>query len=233
MGIGKTTQTSTSTIPGMSAAASRMQELLLQAGEQAAGQLGGEISMDPTTEQLESIQMIQERTGDVARSQMMAGLEESQRAVEGGLLERGVAGGTVEAVSQAINARDAQRRLDEFVSGQAAQGAEMAINTGFAQGQMQLTRNQQLLQQLLGAGEQIGGMDIQERRAQGTTVATQDVGAFGALAQLGAQAGSMFMPGMGGAGGAAAGAAPTGQSLYEAGHGVSPGDINYRLGHGG
>ena len=199
MGIGKTETSTTSSIPGMSANAARMQELLMQLGEGAAEQLGqaGPISTDPTTAQLQSIEQIQQRTGDVARSQMEAGLEMSSRQVEGNLLERGLEGSTVEAVGQALNQREHQRALNDFIATQAGQAGDMAVNSGFSNAQVQLSANQQLLNTLLGASGQIGQTNMQERLAQGTTEGVQDQGAFGALAGMGAQAAGMFMPGGG------------------------------------
>lgn len=191
MGIGKTESTQQTAIPGMGGSARRMQELLEQAAIAASQELGGPISADATPEQLQHIQDIQERTGGVAMSQMRAALEQSMGQVEGAALERGIEGSSIESVMQAINARDMQRQMNEFIQSQAGQAGEMALNSGFQNANIQLNRNQQLLQQLLGTTGQIGQTNIQERLAQGSTTGTQDVGAFGALTQLGSAAGNI------------------------------------------
>jgi len=191
MGLGKTETTQQTTIPGMGGSARRMQELLEQAAIAASQELGGPISADATPEQLQHIQDIQERTGDVAMSQMRAALEQSMGQVEGAALERGIEGSSIESVMQAINARDMQRQMNEFIQSQAGQAGEMALNSGFQNANIQLNRNQQLLQQLLGTTGQIGQTNIQERLAQGSMTGTQDVGAFGALTQLGSAAGNI------------------------------------------
>lgn len=201
MGIGKTESTQTTTIPGMGGSARRMQELLLQAAEAASGQLGAEVSTDPTAQQMASIRDIQEATGGVAMSQMQAALEQTMGQVEGAALERGIPGSSIESVMQAINARDVQRQMNEFIQSQAGQAGEMALNTGFQNANIQLNRNQQLLQQLLGSTGQIGQADLQARLTQTDIAGTQDVGAFGAITQLGSSIGSMIPGGGGGGGG--------------------------------
>ncbi len=192
MGLGVSTSEQTTTIPGMSAAAQRIQQLQLQAAEQASSQLmQGPVSAQATPEQLDQIRQIQEATGGVAMSQMQAALEQTMGQVEGQALERNIPGSSIESVMQAVNARDLQRQMNEFIQSQAGQAGEMALNTGFQNANINLNRNQQLLQQLLGSTGQIGGTNLQERMTQSTIEGTQDIGAFGAMTQMGQSIGSI------------------------------------------
>jgi len=199
MGLGKTESTSETSIPGMTAAERRIQQLQLQAAEQAAGalDLSGDISTEATPQQLDYIRRMQESTGEIARSQMEAGLRESMGQVEAGALARGIEGSSIEQVMQAINARDFQRQMNEMILSQQGQSAQQALNTGFANAELRLNRNQQLLNALLGTGGQVGGRGLQERMAQATTRGEQDVGTFGAMMQFGNTL-SGFIPGSGG-----------------------------------
>ena len=192
MGMGKTETTSDTTIPGMSAMARRMEDLIGEAATGAAGQLNQEISTDATPQQLEQIRLMQESTGALARSQMEAGLRDTMGTVEGAALARGVEGSSIESVMQAINAQDMQRQMNEMIIQGQGQAAEQGINSGFANANLQLNRNQQLLQTLLGGGGAVMQGDLQSRMAQGSNVGTTDKGNFGAMMQLGQTAGSII-----------------------------------------
>lgn len=224
MGLGKQESTTSVEIPGMSPTARRIQRLLAQQAQAAAGQMGGPISTEATPEQLAYIQQIQEATGETARGQMEQGLRESMGQVEAGALERGVEGSSIEQVLQALNAQDFQRQLNEMLQRQRAEAGQMAINTGFANADVQLNRNQQLLQQLIGASSPIIQADVAARTAQPTQTNTQTDSPFGQLLQLGIMAGGMALGGP--AGGAAAGALTQDQfekMIYDArGYGPGP-----------
>ena len=135
---------------------------------------------------------MQESTGALARSQMEAGLRDTMGTVEGAALARGVEGSSIESVMQAINAQDMQRQMNEMIIQGQGQAAEQGINSGFANANLQLNRNQQLLQTLLGGGGAVMQGDLQSRMAQGSNVGTTDKGNVGAMMQLGQTAGSII-----------------------------------------
>lgn len=200
MGLGTQTQTSETTIPGMGATARYIEQLLGQTAREAAGQLSPEaISTQATPEQLRYLQQIQESTGEVARGQMQAGLEESMGQVEDQALARGIPGSSIEQVMQAINLREHQRQMNEMIQRQRAETASQAVNTGFANADIQLKRNQLLLQQLLGAASPILSADTAARTAQPSSTATSQQDPFSSLFQLGLQGAGIALGGPAGA----------------------------------
>lgn len=199
MGTNKETTTERKYIPGASARARRIESLLEDVLTRADGSLDFDISTEITPQQRAYLAQIQELTGDVARSQMRAGLQEAQGQVEAGLLDRGLQGSSIEAVQQAIQGRDFTRQMNEFLMRTQAQTAEQMVNTGFANAQVRLNQNQQLLSTLLGGSQTLLARDLQERMAQGTstTKTRTKKSAFGQMMQLGQLGASFLVPGAG------------------------------------
>ena len=107
-----------------------------------------------------------------ARSQY----EDISAQIENDLLERGIEGSSIEAVNQAILGRQMQRQLAD-VSSQGQQfGSQALLNLPFQRAGVQLSANQQLLQQLLGGAQTGIQAGLSERLAQGTTTQTTDPG---------------------------------------------------------
>ena len=203
--------TQTTEIPSAGGQESQLRDLLAQLAHQA----GGAIDMDALTQlasgQLlsptgadegliaQSVQASQEIAERAARSQY----EDISAQVENDLLERGIEGSSIEAVNQAILGRQMQQQLAD-VSSQGQQfGSQALMNLPFQRAGVQLSANQQLLQQLLGGagtGIQAG---LSERLAQGTTTQTTDPGLGNMLQQQLTGAGQIA--GMFATGGATAG----------------------------
>lgn len=197
MGTSKKTVTQRNEIPGASARARRIESLLEDVLTRADGSLDFDVSTEITPQQRAYLAQIQELTGDVARSQMRAGLQEAQGQVEAGLLDRGLQGSSIEAVQQAIQGRDFTRQMNEFLMRTQAQTAEQMVNTGFANAQVRLNQNQQLLSTLLGGSQTLLARDLQERMAQGTSTSETETkqSAFGQMMQLGQLGARFLVPG--------------------------------------
>lgn len=210
MGLGTAEQSSTSSIPGMSGSAARMQQLMAQAAEMAAGQLDpSQVSTSATPEQRQAIQQAQESTGDIARSQMEAMMEDMMSQTQADALNRGIEGSSIEQVNQAVAGRDVMRQMNEMIMGQQAQSANQLVNAGFANAQVDLSRNQQLLEMLLGSAPSVMQGNLNERLAQGSTQTTSEQSPFNALLNMGMQGAGLL------ASGGASAAVPAAQKIAQ------------------
>jgi hypothetical protein len=195
MGLGKEETTQSTSIPGMSPEARQLMQIYLGLAGDAAEGLGGMDQVEATVspEQRMLIQQGQEATGEIALGQMETALDSIYQQSEANALDRGIEGSTIEAVNTAINARELQRQVNEMIQRQRAESSQQMLNTGFANAELNLNRNQQMLQALLGAGNPILQSDISARTAQPTTNQVTEGSALAPLMQLGTQIGGMAL----------------------------------------
>jgi len=173
MGSTNKTTTQTSTIPGASGQEIQARNNLSQLGGSIdqLGNLGdlanGNMQLDPRD--LQRLLQIQALTGQAGRQQLQQNFDAASGAVEGNLLDRGIAGSSIEAVNKALLGRQLQQSLDQSsIQGQ-IQTAEGARKEVFDKAGVKLNANQALLQRILGGSGQAAQLGLQERLAQGTT----------------------------------------------------------------
>lgn len=189
MGSKQTTQTS---IAGMTAQDRTARGMLEQLGQRGMDQMGnlsdlasGNLQLSPQDVAL--IQQINALSGQQARNEFQQNYETVRGRVEGGLLDRGLANSSIEAVSQALMGQQLQQSLDQgTLQGQITSAQQMRQQALDSAG-IKLNANQLLLQQILGGAGQLASMGLNERLAQTkTTSKTGGIGAgLGAAAQLG------------------------------------------------
>lgn len=151
--------------------------LLDQLAKGGMGQLGdlgalasGQLSLSGNDMAL--IRQIQELSSQQARDATMQNYEQVRGQVESGLLDRGLANSSVEAVSQALLGQQLQASLDQ----QALQGqitsAQQLRQQAIDRAGLQLNANQLLLNEILSGAGALANMGLQERLAQTTTKQT-------------------------------------------------------------
>ena len=157
--MGQMTTTEQGQAGPQSPEAQRMMQMLQQYMQQGMGQTGdlsayarGEVG-GPTEQDRASVQDAQSAAGDVARAQMEQALAEALQQVEGGLLDRGLEGSSIEAVTNALIGRDFNRQMATMLGQQRAEGAQQLVNMPFQRADVALNANQLLMQRLVqGAG---------------------------------------------------------------------------------
>lgn len=182
----------TNNIPGASGLSREMQDLLAQLAQAGAGQMGdlSDLAAGRISATAEDRRLAEESAGaarGVAEIQARQNMEEAMRAVEAQLLERGLAGSSIEAVNQATAGRQYQQTLDQIALQNQGQMAESLMNLPFQRAGTQLTANQLLLQRLVGGASPIMQTNLQERLAQGTTTQTEEGGLLGQVLGAAAQ----------------------------------------------
>lgn len=163
------------TIPQAAGAESQVTQFLLNLMRQSGGQLGnleqlaaGNVG-SPTPEDLSLIESTIGHTRDIAKRDIMAALPELQAQLQESLASRGVEGSTIEAVNQGILRRDALRQVADAISQSSIAGGQAALNLPFQRAATQLSANQQLFNQITGAGVPVLQAGVAGRSAQPTT----------------------------------------------------------------
>jgi len=181
--MGSTTSTSESTasVPGAGQQELQARNLLMQLAESGQGQLdmsqlgqlsSGDLNISPQDQDL--VRQIAQLTGDLQRSQAQSNYETMAGSVEGQMLDRGMEGSSIEAVSQALLGRQLQQSLDQGAMQNQITSSQMLQQMPFQRAGIQLSANQQLLQQILGGAQAVGGMGLQERLSQRTSTETTE-----------------------------------------------------------
>ncbi|KPK44900.1 MAG: hypothetical protein AMJ65_01640 [Phycisphaerae bacterium SG8_4] len=160
-------------IPGTSAQEQRILDALevLGIGTQRQLDIGGlgqiargKLEASPEDRALieQSVQASREIAERAAREQYA----DLASQVEAGALERGIEGSSIEAVNRAVMGRELQRQLADITARTQQQTSEQLLSLPFQRAGMQLSANQQLLNQLLGATSPVLQTRLQERLVQ-------------------------------------------------------------------
>lgn len=154
--MGTSKQISQAEAGAQSPEARRALQLLLGMGEGAAGQMGdlsglagGDVG-GLTAQDQTLVGQVQGAAGDVTRSQMQAGLQDTLRSLEDTTIGRGIAGSSLEAVNNAVVGRDFERQMNEQLMQQGGQAAGMLVNMPFQRAETTLSANRLLLDRLTG-----------------------------------------------------------------------------------
>jgi hypothetical protein len=131
-------------------------------------------------------------TRDMATRALEDFIRQGNLGLDESLSARGIQGSSIEAVQRATVNRDANRQMANILDQSRGQGAQALMGLPFQRAGMQLNANQQLFQQLLGAGGNVANFGLQERLADidtfGTGSGTQTVQpGIGQYLQLGMQ----------------------------------------------
>ncbi|KPJ97105.1 MAG: hypothetical protein AMJ55_00370 [Gammaproteobacteria bacterium SG8_15] len=204
--IFKTKQETQTTIPGAGRQESAVLNMLLGAGQGAAGILDPTILGQLASGQLlaptgQDISLLEQATGasrEIAERAAREQLEDIMRQVEAGALERGIEGSSIEAVTRAIGGREMARQLADINAQQQQQMAEGMLNLPFQRANVQLGANQALLQQLVGTTTPVLQTRLSERLSQPTSIATTTPGLGELVGQFTQGAGQTFGAGLGG-----------------------------------
>jgi hypothetical protein len=188
MGQQKTEQTTT--IPAAGAAESNLLRLLQQLAQSGAGQLGdlsalaqGQFGM-PTEQDIQLIAQSIGRARQLAESQLQASGDVLGARAREDLAARGVSGSSSEVVSNLLNQLGTQQSIAQSILGAQQAGGEALMALPFQRAGVQLSANQQLFNQILGAAQPAIMAPLQARLAQGTTTQTQSGFGLGQLAGL-------------------------------------------------
>jgi hypothetical protein len=201
-GFGETKTTQTTTIPGAGGAEQSIIRLLQQLAQQSGGQLGdlsklaaGDIG-GPTGQDMQLIADSIGRIAEITNREIARSSQQGQAQLGEQLLGRGVSGSSSESVQRAILESGLQDQLANTLSRAQAQGSQTALQLPFQRAGLQLSANQQLFNQLIGAGLPVAQMGLQERIAQPTTTQTQEQGfGFNDIVALGSIAAAPFTGG--------------------------------------
>lgn len=104
-------------------------------------------------------------TRDMATRALEDWMRESNLGLDETLSSRGIQGSSIEAVQRAVVNRDAGRQLASILDKSRGEGAQALMGLPFQRAGVQLNANQQLFQQLLGAGGNVANFGLQERLA--------------------------------------------------------------------
>lgn len=202
--MGKQKVETTTTVPARGAGEANLLQLLQQLAQGSAGQLGdlsqlaqGEVGM-PTSSDIDLIARSIGRSRQLAEGQLKASGDVLSARGREDLAGRGVTDSSSEIIKTLMNQLGTQQSISQSILGAQEQGGQALMNLPFQRAGLQLSANQQLFNQILGAATPGLTVPLQERLAQ--TTSTQEQSGFD-LSQL-------FS--LGGAAAGAAGGGPLG-----------------------
>lgn len=152
----------------------------------AAGQIGG-----PTGADQELIAQTIGRAGEAARGALQTQGDILAAQGREQLTSRGVSGSSAEVLGTLLNQLGTQQSISQSILGQQQQGAQALMNLPFQRAQTQLSANQALFNQILGAGQLPIQSLLQERIAQPTQTMTTQQSPLGFLGQAGSMIGGL------------------------------------------
>ncbi len=190
----KQTQETTKTIRGASGGEAQMNRLFAQIAQQAGGNLGSlaDLDLTPNSQDQALVDQSIGASSDIARRELEKTLQQIMAQQSESLAARGIQGSSIESMMAGQVGSEGLRQFANQLSGQQQQGAQALMNLPFQRGQMELGRNQALMQRLtsLGGAVQQGGLQERLNTIGSTTTQTQQPG-MAELMQLGASVGGM------------------------------------------
>jgi len=161
----KQTTESTKTIKGASGNEAALNDLFTQLAKQAGANLGdlGDLGGTPTGADQALIDQSIGASSDIARRELEKTLQQIMAQQSEALAARGIQGSSIESMMAGQVGSEGLRQFANQLSGEQQQGAQALMNLPFQRGQLELGRNQALMQRLtsLGGAVQQGG--LQER----------------------------------------------------------------------
>lgn len=190
----KSTQTTERTIRGAGGNEAAMNALFTQIAQQAGGNLGDLQNLlgGPNAQDQALVDQSIGASSDMARRQLEKTLTQIMAQQSDALAARGIQGSSIEAMMAGQVGSEGLRQFADQLSQQQQQGAQALMNLPFQRAQVELGRNQALLQRLtsLGGAVQQGG--LQERLNTISTKSTQETPmSAGQMMQIGQTVGAL------------------------------------------